>query len=232
MADAGQVLVTGATGGLGLGVVEALLGAGHDVVGTWVVEEEAERAAARFGPRLRLERLDVGDPEGVGRLADGLAAAGGPWGVAHLVGGYHDGDPVPGLDLEAWDRQMALNLRSAAVVLRGLLGGMVARGGGRAVVISSRAAMRPFAGSAAYAASKAGLLGLVGAASEDVKSSGVTVNALLPSVIDTPGNRRAMPDADPGDWVSPEEIGAAIAFLMSDAGGAVTGAAIPVDARV
>ena len=91
--------------------------------------------------------------------------------------------------------------------------------------------MRPFAGSAAYAASKAGLMALVAAAAEDVKHDGVTVNCLLPSVIDTPANRAAQPDADPGRWVRPAEIGHAVAFLLSDGASAVTGAAIPVYGR-
>lgn len=99
------------------------------------------------------------------------------------------------------------------------------------VAVSSRAALRPFAGSAAYAASKAGLLALVGAAAEDVKHDGVTVNCVLPSVIDTPANRGAQPDADPGRWVRPAEIGETIAFLLSEGASAVTGAAIPVYGR-
>ena len=99
------------------------------------------------------------------------------------------------------------------------------------MAVSSRAAHRPFAGSAAYAASKAGLIALVGAAAEDVKHDGVTVNCVLPSVIDTPANRRAQPEADAGRWVQPVEIGHVLAFLLSDRASAVTGAAIPVYGR-
>src|SRR4029078_12885741 len=95
-----------------------------------------------------------------------------------------------------WEGQIALNMTSAAYMMRALLPGMVARGGGRVVAVSSRVALMPFAGSAAYAASKAGLVALVGAAAEDVKHDGVTVNCVLPSVIDTPANRAAQPDAD------------------------------------
>lgn len=226
------VVVTGATGGLGAGVVEGLIAAEYDVIGTWIVPEERDRARERFGERVEWVELDVGSPDAVDDLAARLRGEGRPWGVAHLVGGFHAGDPVPGMDLDAFDAQMALNLRSAAVVMRGFLPGMVARSGGRFVSISSRAAVRPFGGGAAYAASKAGVIALTAAASEDVKSAGVTVNCLLPSVIDTPGNRVAMPDADPSEWVAPRQIGVLIGYLLSDGAAAVTGAALPVNGRV
>lgn len=227
----GAIVVTGGTGGLGLGVCRALRASGRRLVVTWVVERERDRAREALGEAVELRQVDATDPDAVGALASDLDGAGGAWAVAHLVGGYHDGDPVASLDLAAWDRQMELNARSAAVVMRAFLPGMVARGGGRVVAVSSRAALRPFAGAAAYAASKAALIALVAAASEEVKHDGVTVNCVLPSVIDTPANRAAQPDADASRWVSPEEIGAVIAFLASEEASAVTGAAIPVYGR-
>ena len=232
MAAGGRtVVVTGGTGALGTGVVEVLLDAGFDVVVTWIVDREREATLGRFGDAVRLERLDVTDPEATAAFGAALDGEGGAWGLAHLVGGYRDGEPVAQLDPAGWEGQIALNMTSAAYMMRALLPGMVARRGGRVVAVSSRAALRPFAGSAAYAASKAGLLALVGAAAEDVKHDGVTVNCLLPSVIDTPANRAAQPDADPGRWVRPAEIGEAVAFLLSEGASAVTGAAIPVYGR-
>jgi len=231
MSDARTVVVTGGTGALGSGVVDALLDAGFAPVVTWVVERERDAADERYGARVRLERLDVTDAPATAAFGARLDEGGGAWGLAHLVGGYRDGEPVAELDPAGWEQQIALNMTSAAYMMRALLPGMVARGGGRVVAVSSRVALRPFAGSAAYAASKAGLLGLVGAAAEDVKHDGVTVNCVLPSVIDTPANRAAQPDADPGRWVRPAEIGQAIAFLLSDGASAVTGAAIPVYGR-
>jgi NAD(P)-dependent dehydrogenase (short-subunit alcohol dehydrogenase family) len=229
VAQRGAIVVTGGTGGLGVGVCRVLRDAGRPLVVTWVVERERERAAELLGDVVELREADVTSPESVGALVEDLEREeGGVWGVAHLVGGYRDGDPVETLDLEAWDLQMALNLRSAAVVMRAVLPGMVRRGGGRVVAVSSRAALRPFAGAGAYAASKAGLIALVGAASEEVKHHGVTVNCVMPSVIDTPANRAANPDADPSRWVGPEEIGEVIRFLLSPQASAVTGAAIPV----
>jgi NAD(P)-dependent dehydrogenase (short-subunit alcohol dehydrogenase family) len=231
MSDERTVVVTGGTGALGAGVVDVLLEAGFAPVVTWIVDRERGATEARYGRRVRLEQLDVTDPAATKTFGARLDEAGGAWGLAHLVGGYRDGEPVGELDPAGWEGQIALNMTSAAYMMRALLPGMVARGGGRVVAVSSRVALRPFAGSAAYAASKAGLLALVGAAAEDVKHDGVTVNCVLPSVIDTPANRGAQPDADPGRWVRPAEIGEAIAFLLSDGASAVTGAAIPVYGR-
>lgn len=226
----GATIVTGGTGGLGVGVVRALVEAGHRVVVTWVMERELEHFPDDLRERCRLERADVLSSDDLAALVARCEPEG-VWALVHLVGGYHDGDPVAGMDVDAWDRQFALNASSPALALRAVLPGMVARGGGRAVAVGSRVALRPFAGAAAYAASKAAVLALVSAASEEVKNDGVCVNAVLPSVIDTPANRAANPDADPSRWVRPEEIGAVIAFLCSEAASAVTGAAIPVYGR-
>ena len=231
MAAGGAIVVTGGTGGLGLGVCRALQQTGRPLVVTWVLERELERAREALGPDADLRRADVTDPAQMDALAGELDAGEGVWALAHLVGGYRDGDPVASLDLDAWDQQMDLNVRSAAVAMRAFLPAMVRRGGGRVVAVSSRTALRQFAGASAYAASKAALIALVAAASEEVKHDGVTVNCILPSVIDTPANRAAQGDADHSRWVKPEEIGNVIRFLTSPEASAVTGAAIPVYGR-
>ena len=224
---AGATIVTGGTGGLGLGVVRALVDAGHDVVVTWITERELERFPPDLRPRCRLERVDVMSEDALAALVASCEPEG-VWALVHLVGGYLDGAPVAGMDMDQWDRQFSLNVRSAALGMRAVLPGMVTRGRGRVVAVGTRAALRPFAGASAYAASKAAVLALVAAASEEVKRSGVCVNAVLPSVIDTLANRAANPDADPAMWVRPDEIGAVIAFLCSPEASALTGAAIPV----
>ena len=226
----GVTIVTGGTGGLGVGVVAALLDAGHDLVVTWVVEGEIERFPAELRDRCRLERVDVRSEKEFARLVAGCGPDG-VWALVHLVGGYLDGAPVAGMEMAGWDQQFELNLRSVALTLRAVLPGMIDRREGRAVAVASRAARRPFAGASAYAASKAGVITLVEAASEEVKHAGVCVNCVLPSVVDTPANRAASPDADTSKWVQPEDIGAVIAFLCSREARAVTGAAIPVYGR-
>jgi NAD(P)-dependent dehydrogenase (short-subunit alcohol dehydrogenase family) len=227
----GAIVVTGGTGGLGLGVCRVLRETGRPLVVTWVLAHERDRAREALGPEVDLRETDVTEPNAVGALAAELDEGDGVWAVAHLVGGYRDDDPVARLDLDAWDHQVELNVRSAAVTMRAFLPGMCRRGGGRIVAVSSRAALRPFAGASAYAASKAGLIALVAAAAEEVKHEGVTVNCVLPSVIDTPANRAAMRDADHSRWVKPEEIGHVIRFLTSPEASAVTGVALPVYGR-
>jgi NAD(P)-dependent dehydrogenase (short-subunit alcohol dehydrogenase family) len=231
MAEGRIVVVTGGTGALGRGVTSAMVEAGYEVVVTWVVPSEREAAKAAFGDAVALREVDVVDPGAVQALVDEVDRRGGAWAVAHLVGGFRDGEPFASLDMNAWRQQFELNVDTLANVLRAVLPGMIERGGGRVVAVSSRAAVRPFAGAAAYAASKAAVIAAVQAASEEVKQAGVCVNCVLPSVIDTPANRAAMPDADHSRWVRPEEIGAVIRFLCSPEASAVTGAALPVHGR-
>jgi NAD(P)-dependent dehydrogenase (short-subunit alcohol dehydrogenase family) len=230
---AGRVaVVSGGAGGLGQAVTRVLVSRGLRVVVPTPGDEWVAHARAAVGDVAEVRDVDAGDPGAMGALAEELGAEGEPWALVHLVGGYHDGDPVATMDLDAWDRQFALNARSTVVAMRAFLPGMIARGGGRVVAVSSRSALRPFAGAAAYAASKAAVIALVAAAAEEVKADGITVNCVVPSVIDTPANRSASPEADAGRWVAPRELGEAIAFLVSEAGSGVTGAALPVYGRV
>jgi NAD(P)-dependent dehydrogenase (short-subunit alcohol dehydrogenase family) len=225
----GTTIVTGGTGGLGVGVVRALVDAGHDVVVTWVVPAEVDHFPDDLRTRCRLEHVDVLSETGLADLVARQPA--GVWALVHLVGGYLDGAPVADMAMDGWDHQFALNLRSAALAMRAVLGVMVGQGAGRVVAVSSRAAVRPFAGASAYAASKAALITLVETASDEVRQSNVCVNCIAPSVIDTPGNRAANPDADSDRWVSPADIGAVIAFLCAPESHAITGAMIPVYGR-
>jgi NAD(P)-dependent dehydrogenase (short-subunit alcohol dehydrogenase family) len=225
----GTTIVTGGTGGLGVGVVRALVEAGHDVLVTWVVPQELEHFPNDLRDRCRLERVDVLAeaelPDLVARQLNGV------WALVHLVGGYLDGSPVADMAMDGWDRQFDLNLRSAALAMRAVLPSMTAHGAGRVVAVTTRAAVRPFAGASAYAASKAALITLVKTASEEVRQSNVCVNCIAPSVIDTPGNRATNPTADTDRWVSPADIGAVIAFLCAPESRAITGAMIPVYGR-
>jgi NAD(P)-dependent dehydrogenase (short-subunit alcohol dehydrogenase family) len=152
-------------------------------------------------------------------------------GLINIAGGFH-WEKLEGGALETWDSMYRINLRTAVVACKTALPFLVKSGKGRIVNIGAMGAVKAGAGMGAYAASKAGVAKLTEALAEELKDRGVTVNAILPSMIDTPRNRLDMPDADFSRWVAPSAIGEVIAFLLSDAAGAVSGALIPVAGRV
>jgi NAD(P)-dependent dehydrogenase (short-subunit alcohol dehydrogenase family) len=226
-----SALITGGTGGLGAAVTRRFLDDGWRVVVPWVEERELDRVEPRDG--LELARADLFAPDAVASVV-ALAAgeAGAPLGaVVNLVGGYAAGPRVHETEVEAFERQFELNLRPTFLVTRAALPHLVAAGGGAVVCMGTRAAVDPFPGAAAYASSKAAVIAFVRAVAGEYRDEGVRCNALLPSVIDTPANRAAMPEADRSRWVSPELIAATIAFLCSEDGAATSGAALPVYGR-
>lgn len=227
-------LVAGGGGALGHAVVARLLRAGERVCVPWVAEPEAQRLREHFGAQvdsgaLRLSRCDMADGDQAAALLDVLEADWGPlWLACSVAGGWAGGDTVEELhDLTVLDRMLLLNLRTAVVTAREGLRHM-GPAGGRVVLTASRTALVPAAGQAAYSASKAAVLSLVSTLAEELRGSGRTANAIVPKVIDTPGNRTAMPDADHRRWVPPEAIAEVIAWLGSAASWPVSGAAVPV----
>jgi NAD(P)-dependent dehydrogenase (short-subunit alcohol dehydrogenase family) len=225
------VLVTGGTGALGGAVVDAFLEAGWRVACTWVVPQERDRMGEREG--LELIEADLFEEEAVtAAVRQAGAADGAPLGaVAHLVGGFLSGPHVEELTLEQFEGQFRLNLRPTFLVVRAALPLLVDAGGGGIVCVSARAALRPFPGAAAYAASKAAVATFAEAVAVEYRDAGVRCNAVLPSVIDTPANRAAEPDADHARWVKPPEIAQVIRFLCSDESAPVSGASVPVYGR-
>ncbi|HET8660435.1 MAG TPA: SDR family oxidoreductase, partial [Micromonosporaceae bacterium] len=151
--------------------------------------------------------------------------------VVNLVGGYAAGGLVHETPVEEFEAQLRLNLRPTYLVCHHALPRLVAAGGGSVVCVSSRAAVRPFAGAAGYVTAKAAVLALVDALAVEYRNFGVRANAVLPSVIDTPANRAAQPQADFDTWVRPEQIAGVVAFLCSDASAVTSGAHIPVYGR-
>jgi len=224
-------IVTGGTGGLGAAVVQAFLDVGWRTVVPWVAERELARLPEREG--LELVEADLFDPgavRGVVGTATGFSEA--PLrGVVNLVGGFSAPGKVADTPIEDFEKQFRLNLRPLYLMAATAIPHLIEAGGGTIVGVSTRAALRPFAGAAGYISSKAAVLAFVGALDAEYKDDGVRVNAILPSVIDTPGNRASQPDADTSKWVKPEQIAQTILFLSSDASGATSGAAIPVYGR-
>ena len=222
------VLVAGGTGALGTAVVQELLDAGYSCELTWIVDAERERIESALADRVTLVRADLTDPDGGVAEAvgvDDLEA------VVNLVGGYASGPLVHETDLADFQRMVELNLTPAFLLAREAMPRLVERGGGAFVGVSARAALRPFAGAAGYIAGKAALLAFVQALDAEYKGKGVRANAILPSVIDTPANRAAQPDADYSKWVDPKAIAKVVRFLVSDESATLSGAAVPVYGR-
>ena len=231
MADANRaVLVAGGTGALGTAVVRELLGDGRAVTATWVVEAERERLERGLGETrgLSLVEADLTDPAAAEAAVAGVEGLGA---VVNLVGGYAGGQNVDETELEDFERMLRLNLVPGFLLARAAMPRLAEAGGGAFVGVSARAAVRPFAGASGYIAAKAGVLAFVQALAAEWRDRGVRANAVLPSVIDTPANRRDMPDADFSKWVAPAEIAAVIRFLVSDESAPTSGAAIPVYGR-
>ncbi len=217
-----SVLVTGGTGGLGGAVTKAFADAGWRTVVPY-------RSTAPTG--VVAVRADLGDQDSVAEVATVAAGdAEAPLrAVVNLVGGFAMGGRVHETPVAEFDAQFATNVRPTYLVCAATLPHLVAAGGGSIVCVSSKAALHPFAGAAGYIASKAAVLALVGALDVEYRRDNVRVNAVVPGVIDTPANRRDMPDADRAAWVAPADIATTILFLAGDDSRTVSGATIPVD---
>jgi NAD(P)-dependent dehydrogenase (short-subunit alcohol dehydrogenase family) len=220
-------IVTGGTGGLGAAVVRRLRAGGWRLVVPWVAERELERVER--GDDLELVQADLFDADAAAEVA--RVAGESTRAVVNLVGGFAAGGRIHETPADELEAQLRLNLRSAWLVTGAAIPAMLAAREGSVVCVSSRTALQPFSGGAAYAVAKRAVLGLVDALDVEYVKDGIRTNAILPSVIDTPANRSSMPDADPGDWVTPEQIAATIAFLVSPDSAATSGAHIPVYGR-
>ncbi len=225
------MIVTGGTGGLGSAVVELLVENGWRVVVPWIVERELERLPARDG--LELIEADLFEQESVARVVEVAAGAGAPplRGLVNLVGGFAAGGRIHETPLEQFEAQFRLNLRPTYLLIQATVPRMLEHGEGSIVCVGSRAALQPFRGAAGYVASKAAVIAFAQSVSTEYLKDGIRCNAILPSVIDTPANRAAMPNADHDRWVKPAEIAGVIAHLLSPASAPTSGAAIPVYGR-
>jgi NAD(P)-dependent dehydrogenase (short-subunit alcohol dehydrogenase family) len=219
------VLITGAKGGLGNSVTTAFLNAGATVVGVARSIANADFPNERF-TAVETALESVADATQVVRSV--VAKTGRVDALVHLVGGYAGGKPIAETDDATLDNMIELNFRVAFYVLRAVLPQMRTQGSGRIIAIGGKAAVEPVPGAAIYAATKAALVSLVRTAAQENKDHGITVNAILPGTMDTPGNRAAMPKADFSKWVDPAQIASLIVHLASDHASQVNGAVIPV----
>lgn len=230
-----NVLITGGTGILGSAVTKAYLDQGDTVAVTYLFENEVERFK-EYNPELsedvtfifanvteaaevqnsireflfQFDRLDV---------------------LVNIVGGFVGGIPTAELEVDRWDFMMDLNLKSVFLCCKTAIPHMTAQGYGKIVNVSARAGLKGEAGLSAYCVSKGGVRTLTESLAAEVMDSGVNVNAIMPSIMDTPMNREAMPDEEHDRWVAPADVAKVICFLTSDDAAVINGATIPVYGR-
>jgi len=225
-------LVAGGTGGLGRAVSLALLEAGAHVVATYrnVQEFDAlQSSAAANRESLEGHQVDVTDEAATGQLIDKVVAAHGRLdAMVNTVGGYAGGVSLWDLDTKVFDQMLGLNLRAGYALARASVRVMLKQRSGSIVNVAAKAAVDHGAGAGAYAASKAAAVAMMDSLAADLKGTGVRVNSILPSIIDTEANRKAMPGGNFTVWPKPEEIARVIVFLCSDGAKVIHGASVPV----
>lgn len=227
------ILVTGAFGALGRAVVRRLAADGARLALLDAAPAVPEALATEFAGQLLQPGLDLSQPAAVqAAVAAAQARFGAIDGLVNIAGGFR-WETLEAGSADSWQAMFSINLLTAVNCCQAVLPAMRAAGRGRIVNVGAGAAARAAtAGMGAYTAAKAGVMKLTEALAEETKLQGLNVNAVLPSIIDTPANRRDMPDADPARWVAPEALADVVAFLLSDAARAITGAGIAVSGRV
>jgi NAD(P)-dependent dehydrogenase (short-subunit alcohol dehydrogenase family) len=226
------VIVTGSVGNLGSATAKALQAAGAKTV---LVDRSNERLREHY-PELVDSRnhllaggVDLANPESLTQMVQSAGERFGRIdGLVNTVGGWRGGKPVHEADLADWDFLFEVNLRTTLLCCRAVIPQMLRQRSGKIVNVASRDGLAGGAGYSAYSASKSAVLRLTESMAAELKSSNVNVNCVLPSTIDTPQNRQAMPNSDFSKWVAPEAIADVILFLISDGARAINGAAIPV----
>lgn len=230
--SAPTVLITGAAGHLGQAVAATFRQRGARLV---LADRQAETLRRTFGDAddVLLLPMDLLDRD---QVQAGVQAALARFGVVdiccHIAGGFRMGEAVHETSAATWDFLLNLNARTLLNVAYAVVPAMVERRRGRIVTVGAAAAAKGVAHMGAYCASKSALIRLTEAMSGELRDKGINVNCVLPSIIDTPDNRAAMPDANPSRWVGPQSLAEVIAFLASDAAVAIHGAAIPVNGLV
>lgn len=222
-----HVVVTGAAGFLGTAVCSRLTDSGYRVIGVDI----APGAASSTSIAQYIGGVDLTDEPSASGIVASLAAVGGKLdGLVNVAGGFV-WETVADGSIDTWDRMYRMNVKTAVLATKALLP-LLKAGRGAIVNVSANGSTRADMGMAAYAASKSGVSRLTEALAAELKDDFVRVNAVLPTIIDTPANRADMPDADVTRWVAPDALADVIAFLLSDASRAVTGALLGVSGRV
>jgi NAD(P)-dependent dehydrogenase (short-subunit alcohol dehydrogenase family) len=223
------LLITGAAGNLGRAVVAAFAEAGANLVLIDLNDDALKSVATKGAGGVLAQRADLADPASIAAAVDAaikrfrrIDA------LCNLAGGFAMGDKAHELSAEAWNHMMELNAGSVLRMAQAVVPHMLKAGGGRIVNIGANSALSGKAEMGAYIASKSAVIRLTETMAAELRSHNINVNCVLPSIIDTPQNRAAMPKADPAKWVAPEALADVLLFLCSPAARAIHGAAIPV----
>jgi len=222
------LVITGSNGALGQAIAATLSGYGARLA----LLDHAQTPAAPPAGALHYGGIDLTQADAARSVMERVVEEAGRLdGLINVAGGFH-WEKLAGGTLDSWDSMYRINLRTAVVSCQAALPYLLQGGRGRIVNVGAMGAAKASTGMGAYAASKAGVAKLTEALADELKDRGITVNAILPSILDTPKNRVDMPQADFTRWVAPAEAAEVIAFLVSDEARAVTGALIPVVGRV
>lgn len=222
-----NVIVTGGTGALGSAVVGAFLDGGDRVIVPWVAPGELDRLLESLGESERLVAIEADISEELGAQKV-VQEAGRVDVLVNGVGAFAGGPPLAEAPLEDWDRMYRINLRTAVAMSRAALPSLASSTRGALLFVASSAVDSAPAGLGAYVASKAGVVALARTLVHELASTSVRVNTIVPTTIDTPANRAAMPDADFSSWTPPAEIARVLHWLASEDAGTVRGAFVPV----
>ncbi|CAM2065098.1 SDR family oxidoreductase [Sulfidibacter corallicola] len=221
-----KVMVTGGTGAIGTAVSSAFLEAGADVYSSYIVAEELDRLPADLenSDRFHTDKVNLLDETEVQAWFEKVGT---PYVVANIAGGF-DMAAVKDTELSAWQKMIDINLSTCFLTSRQALRAMDAVGEGRIVNVASFAAVQRIGGMAAYTTAKRAVIALTEAMAEETLATKITVNAILPTIMDTPANRTGMPDADFSTWVPGENVAKTILFLADPSSWHITGASLPL----
>jgi NAD(P)-dependent dehydrogenase (short-subunit alcohol dehydrogenase family) len=224
-----KIVITGAFGALGSKVSAAVRVAGATVA--CIDHSPVAKAPDDVKNCVVIGGVDLALPDAAAAALKAAAKQmGGLDGLVNIAGGFR-WEKVEGGGIATWDQLYNINLRTAVNAVQAALP-LVGKDHGRIINVGAAGSIKAGTGMGAYAASKAGVAKLTEALADELKDQGVCVNAILPSIIDTPANRADMPDADPARWVKPEQVADLVVFLLSDHSSAITGALIPITGRV
>ena len=223
------IMITGAAGNLGRAVAESFISRGANLVLVDLNADALEQAYPGEDTHLLRWAINLLKPAAIaGAVGAAKERFGNLHALAAITGGFHMGEAVHELPKDKWDLMMDINVRTLLNTVEAVVPGMVKVGAGKIVTIGANAARQGIAGMSAYIVAKSAVIRLTESMSAELRGQGINVNCVMPSIIDTPENRGAMPDADPGEWVSPEKLANVISFLCSEEASAVHGASVPV----